>query len=101
MEKSSWPAGLDEMIKPLWREPHANRQIELAVFIDDKVNMDGRDGGRDSKGDSKWDLDGTKRRSDRGAGCLSADGRGVCSRYSISTTSHHVTPHQIMSHHTM
>ena len=62
MEKSSWPAELDEMIKPLWREPHADRQIELAVFIDDKVNMDGRDGGRDIKGDSKWDLDGTKRR---------------------------------------
>lgn len=30
--KSEWPEGLEEDIKPLWHEPHGDRQTELVVI---------------------------------------------------------------------
>ena len=32
LDKSLWPAGLQEAIQPLWREPYGDRQNEI-VFI--------------------------------------------------------------------
>ena len=31
MPKAKWPKGLEEAIRPLWREPYGDRQIEVVI----------------------------------------------------------------------
>ena len=35
IERSEWPKGLEEAIKPLWHEPHGDRQNDLVVIGQD------------------------------------------------------------------